>query len=146
MKGGRIVLPIMAHDTVDGDSIHVTVGLNLPVRLSRIDTPELSVSEQAEAAKVARKCSDSWIHWHLLAGNRLELHAAGIGLFGRIEGDVCVDEEDVNEAGLQAVIELGVSLRQYLLDQGVAVETDGTRRHDWTKAELHKIEAKASEE
>lgn len=143
---GKVVLPVMETDVVDGDSIHVTIGLELPLRLEGVDTPELSVPEQAEAAKVARQCSEDWIRWHLNAGNRLELHVRGLGLFGRMEGDLCVDEENVNEAGLQAIIELGVSLRQYLLDQGVAVETDGTRRHDWTEEELKRIEAKASQE
>ena len=120
--------PVSSARVVDGDTLHATVSLTLPIRLPGIDTPELRKPEQKAAAQVAANTARRWLD-AAQAGTRIaRLRVYGLGLYSRLEGDLFNEADE--------------SLSSHLIAKGVAVRTDGDKRHEWTDSELKKIERK----
>jgi endonuclease YncB( thermonuclease family) len=122
--------PVSTVRVIDGDTVEVTVSVTAPVRLVSIDTPELRDAKQKAAARVARDGAKAWIATATADGHVIRARIHGLGLYGRLEGDL-VDER-------------GRSLAGDLLRRGLAVPTHGETRHEWTPAELKAIEAVGS--
>jgi len=127
MAERRIEAPLVAHRVIDGDTLEASLGVRLPVRLAGIDTPELSVAAQKTAATVAKAHARRWLAESDRRGLTMLARVEELGQYGRLVGDI------IRPA-------TGETLAAYLLAAGVAVPSDGTRRHQWTDEELRRIE------
>jgi len=105
----------------DGDTFRVNIdnypaiiGVNMPVRVLGIDTPEIRGKCQSEKdkAKEARLFTVN----QLTQAKRIELVNIQRGKYFRLLAVVLVD---------------GVSLADNLIERGLAVEYDGGRKKDW---------------
>lgn len=122
------IFPVTSYRVVDGDSIHTQLdlgwGLSLSqsARVSGIDTPEMTGAHKP-AGTVVRQLVVDWCNRH----EPLYVQSVGIDKYGG-RYDAHILSED------------GKSLANYLLRCRLAKPYDGSKKIQWTPAELQAIE------
>lgn len=106
----------------DGDTFRVNIdgypdilGLNMPIRINGVDTPEMrgKCKEEKDKARLAKQFTVA----SLRSGKVIELRNMTRGKYFRIAADVYID---------------GTSLGKQLVNGGHAVVYDGKKKsHDW---------------
>ncbi len=107
-------------------TVRITAGVQGSLALAGIDMPALQVPAQRKAAEVVFGLMCKW-----LADAADE------------EAELWLRDHELAHDVIRA--DTGESLSRYLVGLGVAVKTDGSRRHKWTDEELFRIESLAIE-
>lgn len=113
-------IPATITRVVDGDTIVVQLSLRYLLRLSGIDTPELRIPEENEAAEIVRDA----VQWWLAQQTNPSIVVSDHDKYGgRVIGDI------IGNGGLCG----------WLLARGMAKPYAGGKKQPWTEGELRAI-------
>lgn len=105
----------------DGDTLNVDikdwppiVGKSMPVRINKIDTPEIT-TKNATLKSIAIKARD-YVRMQIASGKIIELRNIQRDKYFRLDADLIID---------------GIDIAQELLKQGLAKPYDGGKKSPW---------------